>query len=258
MSRIPNQSGSVSMIASKTNAVRGAHSLRKHAQYEGVYANQVSGLGITAYTRFHPPIITNANSIDREEGLISYDQDSERLCYTDSNLVWRCLALFDEVGWQDFVSAMLLVSNDVVSSIPGYNIPAVGYKRLVDWTTAAPRISSPNFDPSTGIFTAAFQGKYKINAQCSWSENVSQNTGIRILRIIHTAAAGGTITIMTESLVNPSPNNNVNTHQVCTTAALMEIGDTIHVEVAQTSGVVRQVEGGATLGSSGTTLQIIG
>jgi hypothetical protein len=215
-------------------------------------------MGVTAYKRLHPPLIYNADTIEREEGLIGYDHDAERLCYTDSTLTWRCMALVDELsgaGSHDFVSAMLLVTNTVVSAPAGHTYPLSGYKRLVDWTTAAPRVSSPNFSTVTGRYTAATMGKFKIDAQVSWQE-VQKNTGIRVLRIIHTSTLAVT-TIMAESVVNPSSNKNVNTMQICQAGVALDIGDIVHVEVAQTCGIAKDVEGGTTPGSAGTTLQIV-
>lgn len=218
----------------------------------------MSAIGVTALKRLVPPVIYNADTIAREEGYIGYDHDAERLCYTDSSLSWRCLALVDELagaGAHDFLSAMLLVTNTVATATPGYGYPVTGYKTLVDWTGAAPRVSSANFNTATGIYTATSAGNYKVDAQGSWLES-QKNTGIRVMRIIHTSTLAVT-TIMAESVVNPSPNKNVNTMQVCQAGVVMAIGDTIHVEVAQTCGIDKNLEGGASAGSSGTTLQIL-
>jgi hypothetical protein len=228
----------------------------RHSPYQHVSAQQVTGLGITAYNRFHPPIITNANDYALEEGLVSYDQDSERLCYTDSNLIWRCAAVTDDlVGLtRDSMSAMLLVNNQVVSTSNNYTVPTTAYKRLVNWTTSLPRVPSASWSNATGYYTAAVAGVYNVQAQVSWIES-ERNQGIRVLRIIHTSLLLVT-TIMCETVSNPSSNKNVNTIQNATAGVTVAIGETLHIEVAQTSGIPKTIEGGATLGSSGTVLQI--
>lgn len=260
MSSFPIQSRSNATVFSSANAGQGGCSVfqYKNSPFQNVSANQVSALGVTAYKRLRPPLIYNADTIAKEEGYIGYDQDSERLCYTDSTLAWRCLALVDELpsaGLHDMVSAMLLVTNTVTTATSGYSVPTTGYKKLIDWTTTSPLIGSSNFNTATGIYTASTAGKFQVNVQASWRET-NQNTAIRILRIIHTSTLAVT-TIMSETVTNPSPNKNVNTVQQSHAGILLAVGETIHVEVAQTSGVDKDVEGGATLGSSGTTLQII-
>jgi hypothetical protein len=155
---------------------------------------------------------------------------------------------------KDAMSAMLLVSNQVVSSGNGYDIPTTGYKRLVNWTTSLPRVSSTNWSNATGYYTASVAGAYNVQVQVSWKES-ERNQGIRVLRIIHTSLLLVS-TIMCETVSNPSSNKNVNTIQNAVAGVTMGIGDTLHIEVAQTSGIPKNVEGGATLGSSGTVLQI--
>lgn len=260
MSNIPSQPMSNAMVLSNANPAQGGCSISqyRHSPYQAVSATQVTAYGVTAFKRLKPPVIPTANTIDREEGLIGYDPDSERLCYTDSNLVWRCMAIVDDLpdaGSHDMTSAMLLVTNVVSSAAPGFNVPTVGYHRLTDWTTAAPRIASVNWDNATGIYTAADEGNFQVNVQVSWRET-QRNQGIRVLRIIHTDGAL-TETIMAETVTNPSPNRQVNTVQQAHAGVAMVPGDTIHVEVAQTSCVDKDVEGGATVGSSGTTIQIM-
>lgn len=256
----PSQPGSNNLIFSSANSGQGSGSSvwqYRNSPYQNVAANQISGLGVTAYKRLHPPIITNADTIDREEGLIAYDEDSERLCYTDSTLTWRCLALIDEIPGAttfDFMSAVLLTTNSVTSAVPGYGVPNTGYKIVTDWTTTAPFVASTNWNNATGVYTAVAAGKFKVSAQVSWKETF-KNQGARVLRIMHETSLGAK-TIMVETVTNPSPNKSVNTVQNASTGITMAVGDKIYLEVSQTSGVVKEVEGGATLGSSGTVIQI--
>jgi hypothetical protein len=257
--RYPSAPGSVNLIYSSSNSADGGSTIHKlkHSPYQTVSASQVSALGVTAYTRLHVPIITNADTIAREEGLVSYDQDSERLCYTDQNLFWRCMATTDDLPLaQDSVSAILLITNAINSTASAaYGLPSTGYVRLTDWTTTPPRIGSANWNNTTGVYTASATGLFQISVQASWRET-QKNQGIRVLRLIHTDGITTTRTILCETGTNPSPNRLVNTVQTASAGVSMAPTDTLHVEVAQTSGGPKDVEGGATFGSSGTVLQI--
>lgn len=251
-----------SIVLSSANAASGKDSTIgtfRNSPFQNVSAGQISGFGVTATRRLCPPRISNTDAFDQEEGVIAYDQDAERLCYTDSSLAWRSVAIFDElpvvVGTADFVSAVLITTKTIASAAAGHVIPVVGYETLTNWGTLAPFISSTNWSNVTGIYTAAAAGRYKVSLQTSWRET-GLNQGIRIVRIIHTSLLLATTTIMCETVTNPSANKKVNTLQNSSAGVLMAVGDTLHVEVAQTSGSDKDVEGGGTIGTSGTTLQI--
>lgn len=255
MSSSTSTPGSVNLVFSTPNAQGGTSFKFNNSPYQNVSAKHITGLGVTAYKRFHPPIISNANLIDREEGLVAYDQDTERLCYTDADLIWRCVAITDDLGAAgDFMSAMLLVTNTIGTSVAGYTLPVAGYTTLANWTTTAPLVANVNWSNATGIYTVATAGRFLVQAQVSWRET-GANTGVRVARIIHTDTVA-TTTIMCETVTNPSPNKNINTVQNLSAGILAVVGDTIRIEVAQTSGSSKDVEGGGTVGSSGTVLQI--
>lgn len=257
---LPNQTLAHSTILSSANAGSGGHSVfqYRHSPFQSHSANQLTAIGVTAYKRLVPPIIQNAETVAKEEGYIGYDDVAERLCYTDSSLTWRCMAVVEDIASlnADYVAAMLLVTNSIATSFRGYAIPGAGYYTLVDWTTAAPFASSASWNNATGTYTAATAGKFHISIQCSWRETQT-NTGIRIIRIIHTNFLTAVQTILCETASEPSANRNVNTVQQCTAGATLNVGDTLHFEVAQSSGITKDVEGGTGLGASGTTMQII-
>ena len=234
----------------------------RNSPYQSIATNQLSATGVTAFKRLVPPIIDpNAESIAKEEGYIGYDEVAERLCYTDSTLTWRCMAVIEDIAGlnSDYVAAMLLVTNTVHTHHTGgggYVMPTIGYHKLVNWTTAAPLVPSANWNNATGLYTAATAGKLYISTQASWEEN-GKNQGLRVLRIIHTNFLTTVTTIIAESSVNPSSNKKINTMQGVTAGCTVAVGDTVHVEVAQTCGVAKNVEGGGGFGAAGTTIQII-
>ena len=213
------------------------------------------------------PRIDNANLFGPEPGNIAYDGDSERLCYTDNNSMWRCLATVEEItdtsgqiaalAVPDIVSGLLAADLNInpASTTPIYPVDSDFYT-ITGYDVAAPRVSSPNFTPATGVYTSPVESTYLIYAQTSWKEGTSFGGGRVITRIIHTAFLGSVRTILIEATNQPTPNINIETVQSLQIAAKMLPGDTLHVEVAHTATTPKIVEGGLTGGSSATSLTI--
>jgi len=116
---------------------------------------------------------------------------------------------------------------------------------LTTWTdTGTGLVSNANFVLATGVYTAPRTGSYLVTGSVSWKENPASNSGTRVTRII---VNGGTT--VKELITQPTPNIAINTPQAFSLGLSLTLGDTVELEVEQTSGLAAFVEGTPQLGT---------
>lgn len=128
---------------------------------------------------------------------------------------------------------------------------------LADWDISTSPVyhTIPEWDLTTGIYTAGDTEIVSIQANISWAGNVS-NLGNRILRIQFFDFSTATTTTVKEAITQADPNLKVDTTQEAAIHISMQAGDRIFIEVEHTAPIPLTICGGDCTSMSGFRVQI--
>lgn len=145
----------------------------------------------------------------------------------------------DLVRWLNYPPIARLTSAGTAQTIPNattwtsIQLPTVTVDNYTGWATG-----------SNTRYTAQRAGLYFIAGQFGMAETGGANTGYRAVRLLHTLAAGGTVSYNGTATV-PGTTTVNGTSVIATAHIRMAVGDFVEVQASQTQGAARAVNSSA-------------
>jgi hypothetical protein len=123
-------------------------------------------------------------------------------------------------------------------------IPANTWTQLVSFTGSPPPYATlPQWDLTTGVYTASDQETVTFNADISWKKNVSAQ-GIRQMRLAYLPLGIPPAIIVKQTNTLPDSFKGIETTQEMSVTAEMNATDQIYIEVFHDAPMSLIVEGG--------------
>lgn len=150
-------------------------------------------------------------------GGIAYDTVTDRIYYSNG-FTWLPVGS----GGGSSVSSYGLIKDPPDQSISS-STPTI----ITNWTAPAPYETLPEWNLTTGTYTAASDSSFSISVNIAWESGT--NLGVRIVRILYNG------TPVKEAETQADPNRNVTTTQEIGISLSLMAGDTVQIEVEHTA-----------------------
>lgn len=179
------------------------------------------------------PNIVSSQPPPNTQGAIAYDTVTRKIFFNNGSM-WSPIASSTNVSSLGSYSLVLEADQVVLPNVPTL---------LQPWVVPPPYHTLPNWNLSTGIFTADQPEYLNVEANIDWAPGAT-NLGTRYLRVMWFDSSISTTNIVKEVIAQASPSVNIDTTQGLAINLQIGAGDQVWCEVEHDAPVDLIITGG--------------